>query len=332
MRVAIIGNFDGVHRGHQALVAQAASQVAKRGGSADPTASQVAKRGGSADPTATQVAEAGGSVVAVSFFPHPIVVLRPDRAPALLTLPERRAELLRDAGADDVVLLAFTPELAAMSPEEFARLVKEDPRIRADVVVVGENFRFGRGAAGGADTLRTLGEDLGFEVDVVSLAGSGISDGTAAWSSTLVRERIAAGDVAGAADVLGRPHRVEGLVSHGDRRGRDLGYPTANLRIDPAMAVPADGVYAGYLVVDPHGAGERFPAAISVGTNPQFGGAERRVEAHALGRDDLDLYGRPAAVDFVARLRGQEVFSSVADLVAQMGRDVDAAERALTAG
>ncbi|MFM8531130.1 MAG: bifunctional riboflavin kinase/FAD synthetase [Ilumatobacteraceae bacterium] len=293
MRVATIGNFDGVHRGHQGLVGRAV------------------RRAGD-----------DGSAVVITFDPHPVSVLRPDRAPARLTSLERRIARLERAGAVVVIVLSFTPELAAQSPEEFVRMLRDPQGANADVVIVGRNFRFGKGAAGDVDTLTDLGRELGFEVDVVDLVAEEIpGHGSVTLSSTYVRDCIATGDMRGAKAVLGRPHRVEGPVIPGDRRGRELGYPTANIAVEPGTAVPPEGVYAGYLVVDD----VRLPAAISVGTNPQFGGHEMRVEAYAIGRDDLDLYGTVVGLDFVERLRGQEVFPTVDDLVAQMARDVAAA-------
>lgn len=299
MRVAIIGNFDGVHGGHRALVAYAR------------------ERAGSGP---------GDRVVAVTFDPHPAAVLRPESAPTQLMSVARREELLRAAGADEVVVLHFTPELASRSPEEFARMLRESPEIAADAVIVGDNFRFGARAAGDTSTLATLGRDLGFDVEVLPLVSEEIpGDADGAWSSTRIREHIAAGDLAGATAMLGRPHRLEGIVVRGDQRGRDLGYPTANVEVTDGAAIPPDGVYAGWLVV----AGESLPAAVSIGTNPQFAGTERRVEAYAIGRDDLDLYGAVVGVDLVTHVRGQEVFESVDALIAQMARDVTAAERAL---
>ncbi len=299
MRVAIIGNFDGVHGGHRALIRRA-REFAGDG--------------------------PGDRVVAVTFDPHPAAVLRPDQAPASLTSVQRRADLLREAGADEVVVLHFTRDLASRSPEEFARLLRDDPAIAADAVIVGDNFRFGAKAAGDTAMLTSLGRDLGFAVEVLPLISEAIpGDADGAWSSTRIRERIAAGDLVAASTMLGRPHRLEGVVVRGDQRGRELGYPTANVEVEPDMAIPPDGVYAGWLVV----AGEPLPAAISIGTNPQFAGSERRVEAYAIGRDDLDIYGALVAVDLVVGLRGQEVFASVEDLVEQMGRDVAAAQAAL---
>lgn len=294
MRVAIIGNFDGVHAGHRALVGRARAAAT----------------------------EPGDRVVAVTFDPHPAAVLRPDRAPAALTTLQRRTELLLEQGADEVVVLSFTPVLASLSPEEFARMLREDPRIAADRVVVGENFRFGAKAAGDAGTLAEWGDRLGYAVEALPLAGG---DDAHAWSSSRIREAISLGDMPAAAQMLGRPHRLEGTVVRGDQRGRVLGYPTANVEVPAAMAIPPDGVYAGWLSA----AGEKLPAAVSIGTNPQFAGVERRVEAYALDRDDLELYGQTVAVDLVERLRGQQVFDSVDGLIEQMGRDVAGARERL---
>jgi len=225
-------------------------------------------------------------------------------------------------------VLPFTPEFSRLSPDEFVRVVLFE-RLRAAAVVVGENFRFGYRAAGDVPLLAQLGEKYDFTAEGVPL----LADGGVTISSTSIRERLAAGDVAGAAAVLGRPHRVEGVVVRGHMRGRALGFPTANLEVPPHRAIPADGVYAGWLAaLDTHGTEtERWPAAISVGTNPTFGGGDRTVEAYALDRDDLDLYGVRAAIDFAVRLRGTERFDTVDALVAQMREDVNQA-RALTAG
>ena len=299
MRVAIIGNFDGVHGGHRALVSRARERAA---------------------------AEAGSSVVAVTFDPHPAAVLRPDRPPARLTSLAQRERLLREAGADEVVVLRFTPELASRSPEEFARMLREEPSIAADAVIVGDNFRFGARAAGDTATLSALGRQWGFDVEAMALVSADIpGDSDGPWSSTRIRDSIAAGDLVAASAMLGRPHRLEGIVVRGDQRGRELGYPTANVDVEAGMAIPPDGVYAGHLVT---GEG-RLPAAVSIGTNPQFAGTERRVEAYAIGRDDLDIYGEWVAIDLVERLRGQQVFATVEGLVEQMARDVSAAEAVL---
>ena len=298
--VATIGEFDGVHRGHQRIV-ERAGEIAR--------ASNL-------------------PVVVITFDPHPDEVIRPGSHPPLLTTSRRRAELLAHLGADAVLVLPFSLEFSRLSPDEFVRVVLSE-RLHAAVVVVGENFRFGHKAAGDVALLAQLGEKYDFAAEGVPLL---VVDGVTI-SSTYIRECLAAGDVAAAAHVLGRPHRVEGIVVRGHMRGRGLGFPTANLETPPHTATPADGVYAGWLTsLDLDGSEiSRWPAAISVGTNPTFGVGDRTVEAYALDRDDLDLYGAHAAIDFTARLRGTERFDSVEDLVTQMHRDVDQA-RALTTG
>jgi riboflavin kinase / FMN adenylyltransferase len=292
--VVTIGVFDGVHLGHQRVVGRAA-EVAT---------------------------ELGLPVVVVTFDPHPDEVVRPGSHPPFLCTARRRAELLAGLGADAVCVLPFTREFSELGPDEFVRAVLVD-RLHAARVVVGEDFRFGYRAAGDVALLAQLGEKYDFTVEGVPL----LADHGVTISSSEIRQRLAAGDVAGAARDLGRLHRVEGVVVRGHRRGRALGFPTANLETLPHTAIPADGIYAGWLTtLDPSGRElERWPAAISVGTNPTFDGQERSIEAYALDRDDLDLYGVHVAVDFAARLRGMERFDSVDELVAQMHRDVAAA-------
>jgi riboflavin kinase/FMN adenylyltransferase len=230
-------------------------------------------------------------------------------------------ELFAQAGLDGVLAIQFTPELAAESAEHFATRVLAGA-LNARHVVVGANFRFGHRAAGDVVTLTELGRELGFDVTVVELAPL---DGEQAVSSTAIRAMVAAGDVAGAATALGRPHRVSGTVVRGDQRGRQLGYPTANVEVADGVAVPADGVYAAWF----RAAGEPQawrPAAVSVGTNPTFDGEHRRVEAYVLDAPEgFDVYDHWADVEFVARLRGMERFDAVEALVAQMDRDVRAA-------
>ena len=297
--VATIGEFDGVHRGHQRLVERA-----------------------------REIAQARNlPVVVITFDPHPDEVVRPGSHPPLLTTSRRRAELLAGLGADAVLVLPFSLEFSRLSPDEFIRVVLSE-RLHAAVVVVGENFRFGHKAAGDVSLLARLGEKYDFTAEGVPLL---VVDGVTI-SSTYIRERLAVGDVVAAAQALGRPHRVEGVVVRGHMRGRGLGFPTANLETPPYTATPADGVYAGWLTsLDLDGSEiSRWPAAISVGTNPTFGVGDRTVEAYALDRDDLDLYGAHAAIDFAARLRGTERFDSVEALVTQMHQDVSQA-RALTA-
>ena len=284
--VVTIGNFDGVHLGHRHVVARARETAAERG---------------------------IGHVVAVTFDPHPIAVLRPEHAPPTLTTIETRAELLGEAGVDDMLVVPFDRSVAEWSPERFVEEILVEA-LHAAAVVVGANFRFGHRAAGDVAVLRELGETRGFTTEGVALDG-----GPQVWSSTYVRNCLAAGDVEGAAEALGRPFDVRGTVVRGDQRGRELGYPTANVPTHGMAAAPADGVYAGWLQVLPDD--ERLPVAISVGTNPTFDGdRERRVESYVLDRDDLDLYGKEVRVEFVARIRGMKRFDGIDDLVVGDGR------------
>ncbi|NLE97213.1 MAG: bifunctional riboflavin kinase/FAD synthetase [Propionibacterium sp.] len=291
MSVVAIGNFDGVHRGHQAVLQQARAGGLER-------------------------------LIVVTFWPHPVSVLRPDKAPKLLTDLQTRLELLRQAGADEVRVIHFNQAVSNMSPEEFVDtfLLPLEP----NRVVVGTNFRFGHRAAGDVTVLRRLGEGQ-FEVEALEL--SAIGDETTC--STTIRESLRIGDVATAARHLGRPFQFRGLVVMGDQRGREMGFPTANLIVSNGSAVPADGVYAGWLTrVDIPG-GAPMPAAISVGSNPTFDGTERRVESHVIGRDDLSLYGAEVTVDFVEHLRGQVRFEGVPALIEQMRDDVERARTIL---
>ena len=292
--VATIGVFDGVHRGHQRIVERAAEIARSR----------------------------NLPLVVLTFDPHPDEVIRPGSHPAVLASAHRQAELLAALGADAICTLPFSLEFSRLSPDEFVRVVLSE-RLHATAVVVGENFSFGYRAAGDVPLLAQLGEKYDFTAEGVPLL---VVDGVTI-SSTYIRERLAAGDVEGAAAALGRPHRVEGVVVRGHLRGRALGFPTANLETPPHTATPANGVYAGWLAsLDLDGSETgRWPAAISVGTNPTFGEGERTVEAYALDRDDLDLYGTHAVIDFAARLRGNERFGTVDALVAQMRVDVDRA-------
>jgi riboflavin kinase/FMN adenylyltransferase len=290
--VVTIGNFDGVHLGHQRLLAGLVSRAR----------------------------ELGADAVVTTFDPHPMTVIHADSAPPRLTTLEHRLALLDAKGVDAVLVLPFTRELSLWEPAVFVRRVLVDA-LHAVEVHVGENFRFGHRAAGDVTTLRAEGAADGFTVVAVPLVGD-----TTRWSSTYVRQCLAEGDVASAAAALGRPHRVEGPVVEGDKRGRELGYPTANLDLPPDAAIPADGVYAGWLT---RADGTRLPAAISIGTNPTFGGTVRRVEAYVLDRTDLELYGEHVAVDFLERLRDTVTFDGVEPLLVQMAKDVDQA-RALT--
>jgi riboflavin kinase/FMN adenylyltransferase len=286
--VVVIGNFDGVHLGHRHVVRRA-RELADRDGL---------------------------TVVAVTFDPHPMAVLRPEHAPLTLTDVDRRSLLLSEAGVDDVFVIPFSREIASWTPGEFIDRVLVEG-LHAAHVVVGANFRFGARAAGDVATLVAAGRERDFEVEGVALDG-----GPQVWSSTYVRTCLAAGDVEGAAEALGRPYAVVGHVVEGDHRGRELGYPTAN--VPPGgRAVPADGVYAGWLTQLDEPGSEPLPAAISVGTNPTFDGERgRRVEAYVLDRTDLELYGEPVEISFVARIRGMVKFDGVDALLETMADDV----------
>ena len=286
--VVSIGNFDGVHLGHAHVLREARAAASRLG---------------------------IDTVVAVTFDPHPMAVLRPDHAPPTLTSIHTRARLLESAGVDAVLVVPFDRGVASWSPNEFVDRVLVDA-LHARAVVVGANFRFGAKAAGEVATLVEAGASRDFETVGVKLDG-----GPQVWSSTYVRQCLATGDVAGAAEALGRAFTVRGTVVEGDKRGRELGYPTANVPVPTVGAAPADGVYAGWLTrLD---TGERLPAAISVGTNPTFDGErERRVESYVLDRDDLELYGVEVEVAFVDRLRGMVKFDGIEALVETMRDDV----------
>ncbi len=300
--VATIGVFDGVHRGHHAVLS-AAVDVAQ----AESTPAYAVP------------------VIAVTFDPHPLAVLAPDKAPALLTTLEQRARLLVEAGARHVLALPFDKQMTGWSPREFVQRVVVDA-LCADEVVVGESFRFGHRAAGDVDALAELGEEYGFTVTALGIAGDGQP-----WSSTHVRRCLADGDVTEAARVLGRRFAVEGTVVRGDGRGRQLGYPTANVPTPAGIAVPADGVYAGFLRRLDEPDAPLLPAAVSVGTNPTFDGVQHRVESYVLDRDDLELYDVAIEVSFLRRLRGQVRFDGVDALVEQMQADVNDARALLSA-
>lgn len=289
-----IGVFDGVHRGHQALIGRTVETARQR----------------------------GLPSVVVTFDPHPSEVLRPGSHPAQLTTLPRKAELIEQLGVDVLVVLPFTLELSRLTPDEFVHEILVD-RLHVAAVVVGENFTFGARAIGTVELLQELGRRFGFVTYGAALQGDTVRNGEPVeinFSSTYVRSCIDAGDVAAAAAALGRPHRLEGIVVRGDGRGRKLGFPTANLSTPRYAAVPADGVYAAWFVLaaDPH---RRLASAVSVGTNPTFSGRERTVEAFVLDLDE-DLYGDRVALDFVSHLRGQITFDNIADLVERIDADV----------
>ena len=316
--VVTFGNFDGVHCGHQQVLSQLI-RIARLN---------------------------QARAVAITFDPHPAQVHRPESAPELIMGLEDKLVALGEVGLDAVLVMKYSLELASLTPEEFVANVLVGS-LKASHVVIGHDARFGRGNSGDLDTMQELGRKLGFEVLVISEFGSegfplhrdphedpdddGGTDRRC--SSTWVREALREGDVATAAAVLGRSHRMRGEVVHGAARGRDLGFPTANLAPNASGYIPADGIYAGWLVDQ---AGARWPAAISVGSNPTFDGVSRQVEAHVIDRpeeavEDFDLYGQTVVVEFVARLRGMVAYRGPEALVDQMRLDVVQAHNILFA-
>jgi len=293
--VVTIGMYDGVHRGHQALIGAAVERA------------RALRR----------------PCLLLTFDPHPAEVIRPGSHPAILTSLDRKAELVAELGVDAMCVLPFTQEFMRLSPETFTHTVLVE-HLHAAQVVVGENFTYGHKAAGTVQTLAAEGRRFGFTVEVLPLRNVEGEGEEVTISSTYIRACVAAGDMESATQALGRPHRVDGVVVVGDRRGRALGYPTANVESPPFTAIPADGVYAGHLVLrDPRSgvSKERYPAAISVGTNPTFEGSRRTVEAFVLDFDG-DLYGEHVGVEFVSRLRAMAAFPDVDSLVAAMDDDV----------
>jgi riboflavin kinase/FMN adenylyltransferase len=299
--VVTFGNFDGVHRGHQ----QVLSELIR---------------------TARLY---GAKSVAVTFDPHPALVHRPESAPEMIMGLRDKLEALGEVGLDAILVMKYSLDLASLTPEEFVRQVFVDS-LHASHVVIGHDSRFGRANSGDLETMKELGGKFGFGVQVISEFGSEgyplHDDGgkDRRCSSTWVREALQEGDVATAAAVLGRPHRMRGEVVHGAARGRALGFPTANLAPEASGFIPADGIYAGWLVDQ---SGTRWPAAISVGSNPTFDGVSRQVEAHVIDRpeesvEDFDLYGQTVIVEFVQRLRGMVAYRGPEALVDQMRLDV----------
>jgi riboflavin kinase/FMN adenylyltransferase len=290
--VVVIGVFDGVHKGHQELLNRAKA-----------------------------IAD-GREIVALTFDPHPTNVFAPDRAPSMLTTLSDRVELLKIHGADQVAVMKFNEKFAAMSPEDFVKGVLVD-HLRASTVIVGKNFTYGHKAAGNVDSLIKSGLTHNFKVDTQELN----SENGEVISSSRIRTLVTEGSVEDARLLLGRPHRLDGVVVHGEKRGREIGYPTANLGNIDGQTIPADGVYAGWLTV-----GINFwPAAISIGTNPTFEGERgRQVEAYALDQEGLELYDKNASIEFGWRLRPTLKFDGLEPLLAQMKIDCDQA-RKLTA-
>lgn len=280
MSVVVIGVFDGVHKGHQHILNRA-----------------------------KEIAD-DEKIIALTFDPHPISVIAPERAPTMLTVLSDRIELLKIHNADQVAVMKFTKEFAAMSPEDFVEKVLVD-QLKATKVIVGGNFTYGYKAAGNVETLKKYSQ---FETVVLNLE----EDGAQPISSTRIRNAILNGDVEAARIMLTRPHRLDGIVVHGEKRGREIGYPTANLGDVENQTIPSDGVYAGWLTVGI----DRWPAAISIGTNPTFEGVRgRQVEAYALDQVGLDLYTKPATIEFGWRLRDTLKFDGLEPLLEQMAKD-----------
>lgn len=294
--VVTIGAYDGVHRGHRALIGVVTDRAR----------------------------ELGVSSAMVTFDRHPATVVRPESAPKLLTDTEQKLELLADTGLDWVVVVHFDEQRASESAEDFVNEVLVGC-LRARSVVVGEDFHFGRGRRGNVALLRSLGADLGFDVMGVGLVTvPGLDEPV---SSTAIRTALSRGEVETAARLLGRPYEVRGTVETGDRRGRELGFPTANVAVPPEILVAADGIYAGWYT-RPDGATK--PAAISVGRRPTFyESGPSLVEAYLLDFDD-DLYGEEGRIRFVTKLRDEVRFDSVDALVEQMEKDVEATREALS--
>lgn len=305
--VVTIGNFDGVHRGHQAVLTTLVADARERGLAA----------------------------IAMTFDPHPKAVHAPEHTPELITGLEDRLERMAATGLDGILVQHYTFEFAQQTPEEFVRNFFVDG-LKARIVVVGRDVRFGRGNAGDLATMRELGERLGFEVQVIDDA-AGQAEGARRWSSTWVRELLEDGDLRAAAEILGRPHRLRGVIIHGDKVGRTIGFPTANISVNGGF-IPRHGVYAGWLtVVDARGGGaepvmgEPLPSAVSLGLNYTVGGTELRVEAHVMDRDGLDLYGAEVVLDLIEWRRPMLDFGSLEALTEALEADAVWAREVLEA-
>jgi riboflavin kinase/FMN adenylyltransferase len=284
--VVVIGVFDGVHKGHQQLLNRA-----------------------------KEIAD-GRTIVALTFDPHPTTVFAPDKAPTMLTTLADRVELLKIHNADQVAVMKFNEKFAAMSPEDFVSTVLVN-QLHASTVIVGKNFTYGHKAAGNVESLIKAGLQNNFTVDAQELKAD-----TEVISSSRIRKLVIEGKVEEARELLSRPHRLDGVVVHGEKRGREIGYPTANLGNIEGQTIPADGIYAGWLTV-----GINFwPAAISIGTNPTFEGERgRQVEAYALDQEGLDLYDKNASIEFGWYLRPTLKFDGLDELLVQMKKDCDKA-------
>jgi riboflavin kinase/FMN adenylyltransferase len=295
--VVTIGVYDGVHLGHRALIGRVRAMAA----------------------------ELGASSAVVTFDRHPATVVRPESAPLLLTDLEQRIELLGETGVDYTLVIHFDRERSSESAEDFVREILVGC-LGARAVVVGHDFHFGRNRGGNVPMLQEMGAELGFDVLGINLVADGAESEVV--SSTRIRALLAAGDVAGAARLLGRPHEVRGVVQHGDARGRELGFPTANVAVPGDILLPQDGIYAGWYERPD---GSVHPTAMSLGRRPTFyADAELSLLECYLLDFDGDLYDQPAKVRFVERLRGEVKFDSIEALVEQMGRDVAQARETLS--
>ena len=289
-----IGKFDGVHAGHRAVIGRLKQAAEER----------------------------GLNSVVVTFDRHPLALLAPQKCPPVLVGNEQKLDLLAETGIDATLLLAFDRELSQLPPEEFVTTVLTGA-LKARLVLVGNDFRFGHRGAGDVALLRELGTQHGFEVETIPDVAP--QDGRRV-SSTWIRELLADGRVSEAAQLLGHDPAVRGVVVHGAKRGRELGYPTANLSPDSDGLIPADGVYGGWLLVG----SQRFPAAISVGNNPTFDGVpQKQVEAFVLDKD-IDLYDQVVEVQFVERIRGMVAFTGIEPLIVQMADDVERVRQLLS--
>ena len=309
--VVAIGKFDGVHTGHRALIAKMRQDAADSGHAV--------------------------RTVVVTFDRHPMSVLAPEKCPTALLGVQQKLDLLAETGVDATLVLRFDAERAAQEPRAFVQSVLVD-HLHAQTVLVGSDFRFGHGGAGDVAMLRELGESYGFAVDEMTDVRSPGAERRV--SSTWVREALAAGDVETATALLGRAPSMRGEVVHGLKRGRELGFPTANLDPDAEGVIPGDGVYAGWLIDHGPSVGgasapnlpevHRYPAAISVGDNPTFIDVPRRqVEAHIIDVTDIDLYGHTVDIQFVERIRGMVAYEGVEPLIRQIADDVVRAREAL---
>ncbi|HAA65720.1 MAG TPA: bifunctional riboflavin kinase/FAD synthetase [Acidimicrobiaceae bacterium] len=295
--VVTVGEYDGVHRGHRTVISEMHRMAAERG-------------------CATSV---------VTFDRHPATIVRPESAPLLLCDLDHKLELLAETGVDYTLVVEFTPEQAEVPAEMFARQVLVDC-LQARAVVVGADFHFGQGRRGNVETLGAVGEEFGYEVVGLPLVKQLTGEGEVI-SSTSIRAALSEGDVEKAHRLLGRPFEVRGVVTPGDRRGRTIGFPTANIPTTPDLQVPADGVYAAWYVRDD---GAQYPAAVNIGKRPTFyDDAERSlIEAHLIGFRG-DLYGESAKVRFVRRLRGEKKFDGIDSLKQQLVKDVADAAKCL---